>query len=269
VAYRHPETKWYLPLVIYLPISILLLFAYIGEGMKFYLTSISICILITYASSFFGAWLHSQKKPGLSRLLKYVVNIATASLIIMLILYLGGRNAQLDKPLIAVLDTIFQSDQEGRTLNSIDGQLWNKTSREKDSVNMVKVADIINRYGWPGEEKIGWAGNSVIWAVIQHSPLENQVKYLPIMKEAVKNGKARPAQLALLEDRILVRQGEEQIYGSQVQTDSLGVYRLCPIKDERNVNKRRFSVGLGPLQWYAKQIGLSYTPKKSTKKDIL
>jgi hypothetical protein len=88
------------------------------------------------------------------------------------------------------------------------------------------------------------------------------------MKEAVKKGKARSAQLALLEDRILVRNGKEQIYGTQAGTDSLGIYKIWPIKDERNVNKRRFSVGLGPLQWYAKQIGLRYTSQKSIKKEI-
>jgi hypothetical protein len=88
------------------------------------------------------------------------------------------------------------------------------------------------------------------------------------MRGVVKKGKARPAQLALLEDRILVQNGKEQIWGTQAGTDSLGIYRLWLIKDERNVNKRRFSVGLGPLQWYAKQIGLSYKSPKSTKKDL-
>jgi hypothetical protein len=103
--------------------------------------------------------------------------------------------------------------------------------------------------------------------VIQHSTLENQEKYLPLMREAVKKGKARPALLALLEDRILVGNGEEQIYGTQAGTDSLGIYKLWPIKDERNVNRRRFSAGLAPLQWYAKKMGLNYTLPKSTKKD--
>jgi hypothetical protein len=148
------------------------------------------------------------------------------------------------------------------------GQVWNKKQTENDLINMIKVAGILSRYGWPGEEIIGWSGSSAIWAVIQHSNLENQEKYLPPMREAVKNGKARPAQLAFLEDRILVGNGKEQIYGTQAGTDSLGIYKLYPIKDEQNVNKRRFSAGLVPLQWYAKQIGLRYTFQKTTKKDL-
>jgi hypothetical protein len=268
IANKHPETKLYFPPVIYLPIFILLLFAYKGEGMKFYIISIFTCTLITYAGSFFGAWLNSKKKIVSSGPSKYAVQIAVASLIVFLIIYLGERNAKLDKPLMAALDSIIKSDQESRTINSFDGKVWSKKQRENDSVNMIKVADILRRYGWPGEEIIGWPGSSAIWAVIQHSTLENQEKYLPLMREAVKNGNARLAQLAMLEDRILVGHGKEQIYGTQAGTDSLGIYKLYPIKDERNVNKRRFSAGLGPLQWYAKQIGLRYTFPKSIKKDI-
>ncbi len=273
IAFRYPDTKWYLPAVIYLPILLLLLFAYLGEGMKFYLTSILFCILITYCGSFFGAWLHSRKKIGLSRPLKNGVTITASSLLVLLATYLTEREAKLDKPIIAILDTIFKADQDliqqnRGEVNSPEWKAWSKKASQLDSVNLIKVTEIINKNGWPGEEIIGWYGSSALWVVFQHSTLENQEKYLPLMKEAVKKGKARSAQLALLEDRILVRNGKEQIYGTQAGTDSLGIYKIWPIKDERNVNKRRFSVGLGPLQWYAKQIGLRYTFPKSTKKAI-
>lgn len=273
IAFRYPDTKWYLPAVIYLPILLLLLFAYLGEGMKFYLTSILFCILITYCGSFFGAWLHSRKKIGLSRPLKNGVTITASSLLVLLATYLTEREAKLDKPIIAILDTIFKADQDliqqnRGEVNSPEWKAWSKKASQLDSVNLIKVTEIINKNGWPGEEIIGWYGSSALWVVFQHSTLENQEKYLPLMKEAVKKGKARSAQLALLEDRILVRNGKEQIYGTQAGTDSLGIYKIWPIKDERNVNKRRFSVGLGPLQWYAKQIGLRYTFPKSTKKVI-
>ena len=273
IAFRYPDTKWYLPTVIYLPILLLLLFAYQGEGMKFYLTSILFCILITYCGSFFGAWLHSRKKIGLSRPLKNGVTITALSLLVLLATYLTEREAKLDKPIIAILDTIFKADQDliqqnRGEVNSPEWKAWSKKASQLDSVNLIKVTEIINKNGWPGEEIIGWHGSSALWVVFQHSTLENQEKYLPLMREAVKKGKARSAQLALLEDRILVRNGKEQIYGTQAGTDSLGIYKIWPIKDERNVNKLRFSVGLGPLQWYAKQIGLRYTSQKSIKKEI-
>lgn len=273
VAFRYPDTRSYLPPIIYFPILVLLLFVYQGEGMKFYLNSILTCIIITYLGSFFGAWLHFRKKNGFGRPLKTGVIIAAISIVIFLAAYLTERGARLDKPVIAELDSIFKADQDviqqnRGAVNSPEWEAWKKKASELDSINLIKVTNIINKYGWPGEDVVGWSGSSTIWVVIQHSSLENQEKYLPLMREAVKKGKARSSQLALLEDRILVRRGKEQIYGTQAGTDSLGIYKIWPIKDERNVNKRRFSVGLGPLQWYAKQIGLRYPLSRSTKNDI-
>jgi hypothetical protein len=269
-AYKYPDTKLFLPPIIYIPVFLLLLFTYDGEGMKFYLTSILTCILITYIGSFCGAWLHSQKKDGLSRQLKMVVITTAVSLVILLTVYLTERNARLDRNIIAELDSIFKSDQDLIHLNrgdvkSPEWKAWSKKAGQTDSVNLIKVTNIINKYGWPGEDVIGWQGSSTLWVIIQHSTLDNQEKYLPLMREAVRNGKARSAQLALLEDRILVRKGKEQVYGSQTGIDSLGNYRIMPIKDERNVNKRRFFAGLGPLQWYAKQTGIRYTIPKAVK----
>ncbi len=271
VTFRYPDTKLYLSAVIYLPILFLLIIAYKGEGMKYYLINILTCSLITYVGAFLGSWLHLRRKNGLSRSLKTGVSIIALSLVIMLAAFLTKRYARLDKPIIAALDTIFKADQDlikqnPGDVNSPEWKAWSKKSSQVDSINIIKVTDIINKHGWLGEDVIGRSGSSTLWVVIQHSKLENQEKYLPIMKEAVLNGKARAAQLALLEDRILVEKGKQQMYGTQARVDSLGIYKIWPIQDELNVNKRRFSVGLGPLQWYAKQIGISYEYHKSSKK---
>jgi hypothetical protein len=71
--------------------------------------------------------------------------------------------------------------------------------------------------------------------------------------------------LALLEDRILTNQGKEQIYGSQVRTNDAGKYEFYPIMDETNVNKRRASVGLQPLEEYAKYFDINYALPKIKK----
>ncbi len=79
------------------------------------------------------------------------------------------------------------------------------------------------------------------------------------MREAVSNGKAVPQYLAMLEDRVLVRQGKKQTYGSQLETDNkTQKYIFSPIDDELNVNKRRASVGLSPIEEYAKMMGVEY-----------
>jgi hypothetical protein len=132
----------------------------------------------------------------------------------------------------------------------------------------VKVKNIIDTYGWLGPDEIGEQGALTIFLVIQHSDSLTQVTYLPALRQAVKKGKAQPQSLALLEDRSLINQGKEQIYGSQVRrNEQTGKNEFFPIRDEANVNKRRASVGLQPLEEYAKFFGFEYVLPKSNKRN--
>jgi hypothetical protein len=184
--------------------------------------------------------------------------------------------AKLNKPLAALLDTIYNEDQLDRlNIDSIANQFgWQSKQMDslsrkigyQDSVNLIKVKNIIDNYGWLGPDVVGEQGATTIFLVIQHADSLTQVTYVPKMREAVKNGKAKPQHLALLEDRILTNQGKEQIYGSQLRrNEQSGKFEFFPIQDEANVNKRRASVGLQPLEEYAKHFGIEYVlPKPKT-----
>ncbi|MCA6435994.1 MAG: hypothetical protein IM600_17095 [Bacteroidetes bacterium] len=178
-----------------------------------------------------------------------------------------------NKPVVRQLDSIFIDDQKYRMkMEEIEKNTYlsaEQKSKEqqaiwhiistKDAINLVKVKAIIDKYGWLGPDEIGYQGNSTLFLVIQHSDQVTQEKYLPLMREAVKNKKASGADLALLEDRILLGQGKKQIYGSQLSMDSrTGQYFLSPIEDEINVNKRRAEVGLEPIEEYVKHWGIKY-----------
>lgn len=133
--------------------------------------------------------------------------------------------------------------------------------RKQDEANLKLVTNILDKFGWLGEDMVGARGNSALFLVIQHSDQKTQEKYLPIMREAVKKGNADPGSLALLEDRVALAQGKKQIYGSQLTMDpETGKYVLSPIEDEINVNKRRAEVGLQPIEEYVKYWGIEYKP---------
>ncbi|MBK8640731.1 MAG: hypothetical protein IPN15_00510 [Saprospiraceae bacterium] len=167
----------------------------------------------------------------------------------------------LNKPLVAILDSIYIEDQTYR--KQIDGiekkygweskemkDHW-KIINEKDSINLIKVKSILDKYGWLGADVVGGQGNSTLFLVIQHSDQSTQEKYLPMMREAVKNSKAQGSSLALLEDRVALGQGKRQIYGSQIGRDpETKIYYVSPLEDPDNVDKRRVEVGLGPLSDY-------------------
>ena len=172
-----------------------------------------------------------------------------------------------DKPLMQILLSIFDDDQNIRQqyiaarnehgANSKQADSLAVIMNINDSVNVVKIIDILDKYGWVSEEKVGKQASMTPWLVIQHADLTTQQKYLPSLQEAVKNGQQSPENLALLEDRILIREGKQQIYGTQLEWDGeINKNVLSPLSDPDNVDVRRANVGLPPLADYLKNWGI-------------
>lgn len=177
----------------------------------------------------------------------------------------------------AVLDTVFNDDQffrqQFREIESAFGrnskQMFDhrKLIKSKDSINILKVKEILDQYGWLGPDIVGTQGNATLFLVIQHADLEIQEKYLPMLRDAVKMGNANASNLALLEDRIAIRKGEKQVYGSQIGRDQdTGESYVLPLIDPDNVDLRRSKVGLGPLKDYIANWGLSWDPEEYKRK---
>lgn len=186
--------------------------------------------------------------------------------------------ANLNKPLVATLDSIYVEDQKYR--QQIDGiekrYGWESTEMQdhwkiisqKDSINLIKVKAILDQHGWLGADVVGGQGNSTLFLVIQHADQATQEKYLPMMREAVKNGKAQGSSLALLEDRVALGQGKRQIYGSQIGRDpETQIYFISPLEDPDNVDKRRAEVGLQSLADYASRWQITWDVEQY-KKDL-
>jgi hypothetical protein len=140
--------------------------------------------------------------------------------------------------------------------------LWEKQEKV-DKRNIKRLAEIIDKYGWPGRSMVGKEGSLTAFLIIQHADLQYQKKYFPLLKEAVSKGEADRDDAALLEDRILMREGKKQIYGTQLRFDeATKKLELWPIEDEESVDARRASVGLEPIAEYLKRFGLEYKPPK-------
>src|SRR5687767_5506579 len=60
-----------------------------------------------------------------------------------------------------------------------------------DRANMARLAQIIQRYGWPGIKQVGEQASSAAFLIIQHAGLEEQRRYLPVLKAAVAEKNAR------------------------------------------------------------------------------
>lgn len=154
-----------------------------------------------------------------------------------------------DQDIRGVAMKIYKTDGPGsKALDSI-GDIMNY----KDSITLIKVVKILDERGWVGKDVVGSQASQALFLVIQHANLEYQQKYLPMMREAVKKGNAKASSLALLEDRVALRQGGKQIYGSQISNHPITKKPfVSPLEDPDNVDKRRASVGLGTLSDYLK-----------------
>jgi hypothetical protein len=155
------------------------------------------------------------------------------------------------------LETIFESDQSSR-INDSDPEIMHLT----DSLNLIEVESIISQYGWLGKSMIGSKANVALFLVIQHSNLETQKKYYPLLEKSVLAGESRPSDQALMLDRILMWSGKKQIYGTQLVPDDNGGLKFYPIENELEVNQRRKQIGLSTIEEYAKIFNLEYHPAK-------
>ena len=136
-----------------------------------------------------------------------------------------------------------------------------------DSLNIIRMRVILKQYGYPGKTLVGEPTNEAAWYVIQHS--ENIDKYLPLIKKAANNGELPFYLYAQMLDRQLMREGKEQLYGTQamgynVTNPATGRREgqrpfVWPIKDAASVNARRQKAGFkNTVEQNAAIMGISY-----------
>lgn len=116
---------------------------------------------------------------------------------------------------------------------------------DEDSTTRLKA--IIAAHGWPGYRLVGTDGADAAWLLLQHTPdLVFMREGLELLRTAVTAGDASPKHLAYLEDRVLMRLGQPQIYGTQSIARDGTITRWDTI-DPAHLNQRRTDIGLNPL----------------------
>ncbi|WP_134088499.1 DUF6624 domain-containing protein [Olivibacter sp. XZL3] len=130
------------------------------------------------------------------------------------------RSKHYEAALADTLTAIYHSDQGIRTrfFDTADEFGWQADTTIKigqmmwyqDSLNLLFVDSLLNARGWLGAEVIGERGNQTLFLVIQHANNSIRARYLPLMREAVTEGKAQMSDLALLEDRVALAKVESK-----------------------------------------------------------
>jgi hypothetical protein len=136
-----------------------------------------------------------------------------------------------------------------------------KEMKMLDSTLLHKVTLFLNEYGWKRKKEIGELANMGLFLAIQHSSTKQMESFKEIVERAYQEDKIEKSSYALFVDRLKVRNGLPQIYGTQYYYDEkLASLRFNEIEDFENINKRRKKVGLPKIEKYAKQnnIALDY-----------
>jgi hypothetical protein len=114
------------------------------------------------------------------------------------------------------------------------------------------VREVLDAVGWPTVPP--WRRRSVtaFWLLVQHCP-DNaaQRQALTLLRQACAAGLGDGEHLAYLEDRVRIRQGLPQRYGTQLSVAD-GTVELLPVDDRAAVERRRRELGLGPLDDYVR-----------------
>ncbi|HEX5634204.1 MAG TPA: DUF6624 domain-containing protein, partial [Gemmatimonadales bacterium] len=167
-----------------------------------------------------------------------------------------------DSTLRAELVRMGREDQAARdgfgAAVASDDTAFARRLMQGDSARTARLREIVRRHGWPGRSLVGEDGAESAWLVLQHTnSVEFQREMLPVLWRAAERGEMRRADVAMLEDRVLVRDGRPQRYGNSF---SLREGRLVPdpIDDLPGLEHRRAEMGLPAMAEYVRVLGEAY-----------
>ncbi|HWE41668.1 MAG TPA: DUF6624 domain-containing protein [Gemmatimonadaceae bacterium] len=130
-----------------------------------------------------------------------------------------------------------------------------------DADNTSFLKKIVAERGWPGRSLVGGDAESAAFLIVQHSPDSAfQARVLPLLEKAYAAGEAEGQQVALLTDRVAVQRGQPQVYGTQASIVN-GRFRLNPIADSVNVDRRRAALKMPPVAAYMRILDSLYSTR--------
>ncbi len=129
--------------------------------------------------------------------------------------------------------------------------------------SQVELETLIEEKGWPAISDVGAIAAEAAFLVIQHSDLDKQKKYLPIIKNLCRVNEASWGNYALMYDGIQVSSNLPQKYGSQVRFNKeKNNYELWPLENETKVCEWRMELGLQSFSDYLENWGIKFDCKK-------
>jgi hypothetical protein len=120
--------------------------------------------------------------------------------------------------------------------------------------NYIAMQELIQKYGWPKYSTVGnLAADAPLLVINHHESNLVRKKYIAQIKQSCLDKEGSCMEFAKIQDRILVEENKQQIYGMQFRYNTERALEPFPITDPEHVDKRRLEIGLEPLKLYLKR----------------
>ena len=143
---------------------------------------------------------------------------------------------------------------EGRT-DLIDSLIMVCELQESVDAHNISIIDSLLQDGVPN--CLSKESYKTIWIVIDHSTLEKQLLYLPIVEQMATDGLIDKDEYATLFDRVAMGQKRPQRYGSQSvqfgRPEAMQLY-IYPVENSEKLDSLRATVGMEPIAEYLKVL---------------
>lgn len=160
----------------------------------------------------------------------------------------GAATAPLEPVLREELLARAERDQDARHAHAVqrgEGD-WSPVAAV-DADNLAFLAPLLEQRGWLGSDLVGEDGANACWLLVQHCPSERQDAWLPLMEQAVTEGRAAARDLVYLQDRVHMHHNRRQTHGTQHLGYRDGPVRLWPVTNPDTLNARRAALDLPPI----------------------
>jgi len=184
--------------------------------------------------------------------------------ILLIIVAQGCRGAAPSPPASVLADARRELDERGHRDQAVregfgTGGKLDSTQiaamMRTDSANTNWLKAYVARWGWPTGAQIGREAVNAAFLIVQHAVHDTAFMraMLPAIEKSYERGDLNGSAVALLTDRIEVKAGRPQVYGSQLSFKD-GRWVLDPIGDSAHVDERRRKMGLPPLAEYLRMV---------------
>lgn len=159
---------------------------------------------------------------------------------------------------MAEIDQIAAYIPQGK-YKELTSEQWSSFKDSVFTTHQKRLKEIFDKYGFVGFDLVGEEGSQNFWLMVQHSDHNPnfQKEVLEKMKVQVEKQNAESSNYGFLMDRVNLNTGKPQIYGTQVDYN-FDIAQAFPknLADSANVNERRKSIGLEPIEQYLNRMTL-------------